>query len=83
MIILGGSAIVHIINHEVHTEPHWTGKVCTFLLMVTLGWVMLKIIPLSPLYPISITSVFVVLSGIFYVRSGVRQVHEHDHAKSR
>lgn len=83
IIILLGSAVVHLINQEVHTEPHWTGKVCTFLLMVSLGWVMLKFIPLSPLYPISVTAIFVVLSGVFYVHSGLRQLNEHEHAQSQ
>ena len=52
-------------------------------IMIALGWVMLKFIPLSPLYPISVTAIFVVLSGVFYVHSGLRQLNEHEHAQSQ
>jgi phosphatidylglycerophosphate synthase len=81
ILILGGVLVLHFMNHQVHIDAHWTGKVCTFLLMGTLGWVMLKIIPISPLYPTCLASVFVVLSGSFYIRDGLRQIQEHGHAE--
>ena len=81
IIILGGVAVLHFMNHHVRIDPHWSGKVCTCLLMITLGWVMLKIIPLSPLYPTSLTAIFVVLSGYFYIREGLHQLQEHGHAE--
>lgn len=80
IIILGGILILHFINHHVHIDPHWSGKVCTFLLMFTLGWVMLKFIPISPLYPTCVAAVFVVISGYQYIREGIRQLQEHGHA---
>lgn len=82
-IILGGILVLHFMNHHVHIDPHWSGKVCTFLLMCTLGWVMLKIIPISPIYPTSIAAVFVVLSGFLYIREGIRQLHEHGHVEAQ
>ena len=54
-------------------------KAATAFLMITLAWVMLKIIPLDPLYPTAGAGVFVVLSGIVYFRKGLRQLKEHDH----
>jgi CDP-diacylglycerol--glycerol-3-phosphate 3-phosphatidyltransferase len=81
IIILGGIAVLHFINHHVHIDPHWSGKVCTFLLMFALGWVMLKIIPISPIYPTSVAAVFVVLSGYYYIREGIRQLQESGHAE--
>jgi len=83
VIIVGGAMILQFMNQRVHIDPHWSGKACTFLLLVTLGWVMLKIIPLSPLYPTCVTAFFVVLSGYFYIREGVRQLQEHGHAEPK
>jgi CDP-diacylglycerol--glycerol-3-phosphate 3-phosphatidyltransferase len=83
MVILGGVLVLHLMTHHAHIEPHWSGKICTFLLMGTLGWVMLKVIPVSPLYPTCLTAVFVVLSGYYYLRGGIRQLHEHGHAEPR
>lgn len=79
IIILGGVAVLHFLNHQVHIDPHWSGKACTFLLMTTLAWVMLKFIPVSPVYPVSVTAAFVVISGYCYVREGIRQLPENAH----
>lgn len=81
IIILGGALILHFANHHVEIDPHWSGKACTCFLLITLGWVMLKIIPISPLYPTCVTAIFVVLSGIFYIREGIRQLQENGHAE--
>ncbi len=78
-VILGGVAVLHFLGHEVRITPHWSGKAATAFLMITLAWVMLKIIPLDPLYPTAGAGVFVVLSGIVYFRKGLRQLKEHDH----
>jgi CDP-diacylglycerol--glycerol-3-phosphate 3-phosphatidyltransferase len=82
ILILGGVFVLRYMKTEVRIDPHWSGKVCTCLLMITLGWVMLKIIPLSTLYPTSITAVFLVLSGYYYVRQGLDLLQEHGHAQS-
>ncbi|BCX50267.1 CDP-diacylglycerol--glycerol-3-phosphate 3-phosphatidyltransferase [Haloferula helveola] len=76
IIILGGLAIIHFVNHEMHHAPHWTGKVCTFAQMFTLGWVMLKVVPFSPMYPCIFAAVFTVWSGYIYLRAGIRQLQE-------
>ena len=81
IVILGGVLVLYFMNNHAHIEPHWSGKICTFLLMGTLGWVMLKIVPISPLYPTCITAIFVVLSGFYYLRGGIRQLQEHGHAE--
>ncbi|NNC88314.1 MAG: CDP-alcohol phosphatidyltransferase family protein [Akkermansiaceae bacterium] len=82
LVILGGIAVLHFLNQHVHIAPHWTGKTCTFLLMSTLAWVMLKVIPISPLYPVIVTAAFVVASGCFYLRDGLHQLHEHAQPES-
>lgn len=74
VIIVGGVAIIHFLNRDVRIRPHWTGKVCTFAQMFTLGWVMLRFVPFSPLYPCLFATVFCVWSCYAYVRSGLNQL---------
>lgn len=70
VLILGGVAYLHFTDHYVEVAPHWSGKACTFALMFTLGWVMLRWIPFSPLYPCLVTAVFVIWSTVIYLRQG-------------
>jgi CDP-diacylglycerol--glycerol-3-phosphate 3-phosphatidyltransferase len=74
-VILGGIAILHFINHRVPIRPHWSGKICTVTQMVALGWVMLKVVPFSPVYPCLVAGVFTVWSAVDYFREGLRQLH--------
>ncbi len=71
-IILGGIRILW--NHRRHVKfaPHWTGKVCTVTQMVALGWVMLRVVPLSPVYPCLVAAVFTIWSSVTYIRQGQR-----------
>ncbi len=78
-IILGGIGVLHFVNHHVEIAPHWTGKVCTFTQMFALGWVMLKVVPFSPIWPCLVASVFTVWSTVAYVREGIRQLHDGEH----
>lgn len=79
IIIIGGIWILHYHNGHVPIRPHWTGKICTVTQMILLGWVMLKIIPFSPIYPTIAATLFTTWSGIEYFREGLRQLnHHHD-----
>ncbi len=71
-VILGGIALLHFSGHKVRIAPSWTGKVCTFTQMFALGWVMLKVVPFSPLYPCLAAALFTVWSGVDYVLEGLR-----------
>lgn len=77
IIIIGGIWILHYFNSHVPIRPHWSGKICTVTQMILLGWVMLKIIPLSPIYPTIAATIFTVWSGIEYFREGLRQLNHH------
>ena len=77
IIIIGGIWILHYFNSHVPIRPHWSGKVCTATQMILLGWVMLKIIPLSPIYPTIIAAIFTIWSGIEYFLEGLRQLQHH------
>ena len=76
IIIIAGIWILHYLNKHVPIKPHWTGKVCTVTQMILLGWVMLKIIPLSPIYPTILASIFTLWSGIEYFRQGLKQLKQ-------
>ncbi len=70
-VILGGIRVLYSAKRKVAIKPHWTGKVCTFSLFLVLGWVMLRVIPLSPIYPCIFAAVFTVLSMLKYIQQGV------------
>lgn len=76
IIIIVGICILYYVNKHVPIKPHWTGKVCTVTQMVLLGWVMLKLIPLSPIYPTILATIFTIWSGTEYFREGLRQIRK-------
>jgi len=71
-IILGGIKILWKNHREVKFAPHWSGKICTASQMIAIGWVMLKVVDLSPVYPCLIATVFTVWSMLAYLRQGWR-----------
>ena len=70
-IILGGIRWLCYKKRAVHIAPHWSGKVCTVTQMFALGWVMLKVVPFSPIWPCVVAAVFTVWSAVTYVRQGL------------
>ncbi len=71
-IILGGIKILYRNHRRVKIRPHWSGKVCTVTQMIAVGWVMLKIVPISPVYPCAVAAFFTLWSGLEYIREGRR-----------
>ncbi len=71
-VILIGIRVMWSARKTVHIRPHWTGKVCTFLLFVVLGWVLLRVTELSPVYPCAMAGVLVLLSMFQYIRQGMQ-----------
>lgn len=75
-VILIGIRLMWSANRKVEFRPHWTGKICTFSLFLVLGWVMLRLIPISPIYPSAVAAVFLAWSLLAYVRQGLRILRE-------
>lgn len=71
-IILGGIRILWDHRRKVRFTPHWSGKVCTVTQMFALGWVMLRLTDISPVYPCIVAAVFTIWSSIAYIRQGQR-----------
>lgn len=82
VVIVAGLAYLHFSRHrKIHFKPHWSGKVCTVAQMFALGWVMLRIYFLPPIYPCLIAAVFTVWSTVAYVRQGLAILNESGHAR--
>lgn len=71
-IILGGIKILYANHRDVKIAPHWTGKVCTVTQMFAIGWVMLRVVPISPLYPCLVAAFFTIWSAVAYINQGQR-----------
>ena len=82
-VILVGSAVLHILNGTVRVRPSWTGKVATVLQMAAIAWVMLQLRLLPLLYVVVAAGFFTLVSGIIYVRDGVRQLTAQGHANAK
>ncbi len=76
LLIGGGILLVKKSAHEVHYSPHWTGKVCTATQMFAIGWVMLKVGYLPPLYPCLVAAVFTLWSAFNYYLEASRQIRQ-------
>lgn len=83
IVILVGSAVLHILNGTVRVRPSWTGKVATVLQMAAIAWVMLQIHLLPLLWVVIAAGLFTLVSGMIYVRDGVRQLSAEGHANAK
>ena len=77
-IILGGIRILWDHHRKVKFAPHWTGKVCTVTQMFAIGWVMLRVTDISPVYPCIVAGMFTVWSSIAYIRQGQRILRDEE-----
>ncbi len=74
VVILVGSAVLHLLNGKVQVRPSWTGKVATVLQMSAIAWVMLQLTFLPLIYVVIAAGLFTFVSGCVYVADGVRQL---------
>ena len=81
-VILVGSAVLHLLNGNVKVRTSWTGKVATVLQMAAIAWVMLQLHFLPLLYVVIAAGFFTFISGVIYVRDGVRQLQIEGHANA-
>ena len=81
VVIVAGSLGLHYVNGDVHVRPSWVGKVATFFQMVAIGWVMLQLRFVPPIIPVAVAGVFTFISGVGYVRDGIRQLGDSDHGR--
>ena len=82
-VILIGSAVLHVLNGTVRVRPSWTGKVATVLQMAAIAWVMLQMQIPPLIWVVFAAGFFTLISGIIYVRDGVRQLSAEGHANAK
>ena len=81
VIIVAGSFGLHQLNGEVHVRPSWIGKVATFFQMVAIIWVMLRFHSIQPAILVAAAGIFTFISGVGYVRDGIRQLGHSDQGR--
>lgn len=72
-----GIAMILKLNGKVAIHTHWIGKVSTLAQMFTIGWVMLKVVPFSPLYPALATAAITLFSAYHYTMESIKQLHSY------
>lgn len=77
-MILIGIGWLYTKGLRVSIQPHWIGKWCTITQMTALGWVMLRVFPLSPVWPCLIATTLTALSAVIYLRQGLGILREAD-----
>jgi cardiolipin synthase len=77
IVIVVGSAVLHLLVGKVRVQPNWTGKIATFLQMTAIAWVMLQLMFIPLLYIVAAAGFFTFISGIIYVMDGFRQLGAH------
>ncbi|HEV3409837.1 MAG TPA: CDP-diacylglycerol--glycerol-3-phosphate 3-phosphatidyltransferase [Chthoniobacterales bacterium] len=83
LVILVGSAVLHLLNGTVVVRPRWTGKIATVMQMVAIGWVMLQLHFIPLIYIVAVAGFFTLVSGVMYVLDGIRQLHAEGHANAK
>ena len=75
-LLLAWSTMLVVLG-KADLSPHWTGKVCTTLLFVCIGWIMFDFPSLPPvIFPVALTCIFLFSSSYLHFREGFRQSNE-------
>lgn len=73
LCIVLGSLLIHMIRGRITPRPSAAGKFTTFLQMLTVVWILLRIpYHQAPLYA---AAALTLISGIMYTLDGLRQLH--------
>lgn len=82
LILLVGTVLIHMLAGKMVPRPRFAGKCATLFQMITLGWVLLKIEQPNYKWPLFAAGFFTLVSGIWYIFDGVRQLSAHEEKKS-
>lgn len=74
VILLTGTVLIHMLTGHAAARPRIVGKCATFFQMVTIGWILLKVERPSYEWPLCAAGFFTLVSGIWYVFDGVKQL---------
>jgi CDP-diacylglycerol--glycerol-3-phosphate 3-phosphatidyltransferase len=82
LILLTGTVLIHMLAGKMTPHPRIVGKCATFFQMVTLGWVLLRIARPPYEWPLYTAGFFTLVSGIWYIFDGVKQLSAHEAKKA-
>lgn len=72
LLIVGGALVIRWFNDDLRIRPCWWGKTAAVLQMGLVVWVLIKL-P-RPEIILFAAVFFLIVSGVFYLRDGVRQL---------
>ncbi len=84
VIISVGVLIIHLTNGSAHVKPHLTGKICTFLQLSCVCWVLIDFWSVhSRPWPLDVliylAAALTLSTGYLYLRDGIHQLREAGH----
>ena len=92
--LITGVLAVHLINGDAKVRPSWLGKTATVTQMIAIGCAMLfsgtemkaRIAGHEVAFldmPVFVAGFFTLVSGLLYIRDGIRQLHSKGHGEPR
>ena len=81
LMLLSGTVLIHMLAGRVTARPRIVGKCATFFQMIVLGWVLLKVERPSYEWPLYAAGFFTLVSGIWYIFDGMKQLGAHEQKK--
>jgi CDP-diacylglycerol--glycerol-3-phosphate 3-phosphatidyltransferase len=82
VLLMAGAVLIHMLAGRVSVRPRLVGKCSSFFQMIALAWVLLKIEQPSYLWPLYAAGFFTMISGIWYIFDGVKQLGAHEEKRS-
>lgn len=84
VIISVGVLIIHLTNGKARVKPHLTGKICTFLQLSCVCWVLIDFWSInSRPWPLDVliylAAALTLSTGYLYLRDGIHQLRESGH----
>ena len=81
VIVVSGSVLLYVVIGNVEVKPLFMSKTSAVLQMVTIGWVLCKLSAIGTFWLAMAVSVTTAITGLLYVREGIRQFSEHPAAQ--
>lgn len=76
IVLVAGSLFINVITGTLKVKPSWWGKLATFLQIVAISVVLLRLPGKVLFFSVIVSSVLAVISGTQYVAEGIRQIDE-------
>ena len=83
VIVVTGSVLLYVVIGNVEVKPLFMSKTSAVLQMVTIGWVLCKLPAIGTFWLALAVSVTTAITGLLYVREGIRQFSEHPAAQPK